>query len=65
MYINLKGIGKVIFVSVLRILLICKFLNFTVVLTKNYNFPKFAFNFPREEVKFIAITPTHITIHSF
>ena len=30
-YITMKGIGKIRFVSVLRIFLICKFLNFTAV----------------------------------
>ena len=30
-YITLKGIGKTLFVSVLRILRICKFLNFLAV----------------------------------
>ena len=34
MYITLKGIGKIPFVSVLRILLICRFLHFTTVFTK-------------------------------
>ena len=34
MYLSLKGIGKILFVSVLRILLICKFLNFTAAFTK-------------------------------
>ena len=34
MYLSLKGIGKILFVSVLRILLICKFLNFTAASTK-------------------------------
>ena len=34
MYITLKRIGKILFVSALRILLICKFLNFTVIFTK-------------------------------
>ena len=33
-YINLKGIGKILFVLVLRILLISKFPNFTDVITK-------------------------------
>ena len=33
MYLTLKGIGKILFVSVVRILLICKFLNFTAVFT--------------------------------
>ena len=34
MYINLKGIGKIQFVLVLRILLIYKFLNFATVFVK-------------------------------
>ena len=34
MCMNLKGIGKILFVSVLRILIICKTLNFTAVFTK-------------------------------
>ena len=34
MYITLKGIGKILFASVLRILLLCKFLNFTTVFIK-------------------------------
>ena len=34
MYMSLKGIGKILFVSVLRILLICKTLNFTAFFTK-------------------------------
>ena len=34
MYITLKGIGKILFVSVLRILLICKFLNVTAAFTE-------------------------------
>ena len=34
MYTTLKGIGKIIFVSVIRIFLICKFLNFTAAFTK-------------------------------
>ena len=35
-YITLKGkgIGKILFISVLRILLICKFLNFTAAFTE-------------------------------
>ena len=36
MCITLKGIGKILLVSVLRILLICKFLNFTAVFTKKH-----------------------------
>ena len=39
-YITLKGIGKVLFVSVLRILLICKFLKFTTVFTKKIKVSK-------------------------
>ena len=66
MYITLKDSGKVLFVSVFRILLICKFLNFTVVFTnKKENFPKFAFNFLCGKVNFSLIHRTHITIHSF
>ena len=44
MYITLKEIGEIFFVSVLRILLICKFLNFIAVFTKKEkkNFVKFA-----------------------
>ena len=34
MYITLKKIGKILFASVLRILLICKFRNFTVAFGK-------------------------------
>ena len=34
MYITSKRIGKILFVLVLRILLIFKFLNFTALLTK-------------------------------
>ena len=63
MYVTLRGIGKILFVSVLRILLICKFLNFTAVFTKKKN-PKFAYNFPYGKVNFSLIHPTHITIHS-
>ena len=35
MYITLKGIGKIMFASVVRMLLICKFLHFTALITKN------------------------------
>ena len=59
MYLSLKGIGKILFVSVLRILLICK-----PSLIK-LKFPKFAFNFLCEKVIFSLINQTHITIHSF
>ena len=34
MYITLKEIGKILFVSVLRILVICKFVGFTTVFTE-------------------------------
>ena len=34
MYIALKGIRKILFASGLRILLVCKFVNFTTVFTK-------------------------------
>ena len=37
MYITLTGIKKILFVPALRILLICKFLNFVAVFTKNKN----------------------------
>ena len=66
MYITLKGIGKIIFVLVVRIFLICKFLNFTSAFTKKkLNFPKFAFNFPCEKVNFSLIHQTYITIQSY
>ena len=38
MYLNLKGIRKILFVSVLRILLICKTLNFTATFTNKIKF---------------------------
>ena len=66
MYITLKGIGKTLFVSVLRIFLICKFLNFTTAFTtKKLNFPEFAYNFPCDKVNFNVIQSIHITIRSF
>ena len=66
MYITLKGIGKSLLVSVLGILLICKFLNFTVVFTKKkFNFRKISYNFLCEKVNFSLIHRTHNTIHSF
>ena len=44
MYITLKGIGKTMFVSMLRILLICETLNFTAVFhQKKVMLPKFTF----------------------
>ena len=45
MYITLKGIGKILFVSVLKILLICKFLNFTVVVIKKIKISKVCIQF--------------------
>ena len=66
-YLSLKGIGKILFVSLLKILLICKTLNFTArppSLVK-LKFPLFAFNFLCEKVIFSLIHQTHITIHSF
>ena len=65
MYITLKGIGKILFVSVLRMLLICKFLKCTTTFTKKLNFPKFAFNFPCQKVNFSLKHRPHITIHRF
>ena len=44
-------------VSVLRILLNCKFLNFAIVFTKKINFPEFAYNFRCEKVNFSLIRP--------
>ena len=53
MYIILKGIEKILFVSVLRILLICKFLNFTAVFTKNKTkLSRVAYDFPCEKANF-------------
>ena len=40
MCMTLKEIGKILFVLVLGILLICKFLDFTVVSTKNIKLSK-------------------------
>ena len=45
MYITLKGIGKILFVSVLRILLICEFLNFTAAFTKKIKLSKVCIQF--------------------
>ena len=36
MYIKLKGVGKLLSVSLLTILLICKFINITAIFTKNF-----------------------------
>ena len=65
MYITLKRIRKILFVSVLRILLICKFVNFTTVLTnKKFKLSRFTCIFPSEKVNFSLINPIHITIYS-
>ena len=45
MYLSLKGIGKILFVSVLRILLICKTLNFTAAFTKKIKVSKVCIQF--------------------
>ena len=56
MYIPLNGIGKITYVSVLRVLLICKSLNFTAVFTeKKLNFSGSACNFLYEKVNFNLI----------
>ena len=57
MYIIMEGLGTVLFVSVLRVLQTCKFLNFTAVLTKKKNFPKFAYSFPSKKVNFSLTYP--------
>ena len=57
MYITSKRTEKILFVSVLRILPICKFLTFPAVFTKK--------NFPCEKVIFSLIHPTYVTIHGF
>ena len=57
---NLKRNWKNLFVSVLRILLICTFLNFIAVFTKKQTFQSL-----HKSVNFSLIHPTHITIHSF
>ena len=57
MYITLKGTGKIPFVSVLRILLICKFLNIMAVFTEKFS--KFPNNFPCKKVNLILMHPTH------
>ena len=44
MYITLKGIGKILFISVLRILLICKFLRFTPPSLKKIKLSKVCIN---------------------
>ena len=64
MYITLKEIGNILFVSVLRILLMYKFLNFPIVFTEK-NFPEFPNNFLCEKVNISLIHPIHFTIHIF
>ena len=64
-YITLKGIKKILFVSVLRTLLIFKFLNFTAVFTKKrIRLSKICMQYSMSEVDFSLIHPTHINIHS-
>ena len=48
MYIILKGTGKILYALELRILLICKFLNFTAPSLKKLNFQKFTTNLFRQ-----------------
>ena len=63
--ITLKGIKKILFVSVLRTLLIFKFLNFTAVFTKKrIRLSKICMQYSMSEVDFSLIHPTHINIHS-
>ena len=58
MYITLKEIEKILFVSVLRIFLICRFLDFTNVFTKKeLSFQNFAYNFLCENVNINLIHP--------
>ena len=65
MYITLKGIKKILFVSVLRILLIFKFLNFTAGSTKKrIRLSKICMQYSMSEVNFSLIHPTHINIYS-
>ena len=56
MFIILQGIGKILFVSVLKI-------NGRLHKQK-LNFSEFAQNFSCEKVNFNLIHPTHVTIHS-
>ena len=67
MYITLNGIGKILYVSVLRNLLICIFLNFMAVFSKKIklNFAESAYNFPCEKINLSLIDATHITILCF
>ena len=59
MYITLKGIGKLPFVSMLTNLLISKFINFTIF------FNKPAYSFSCVKVSFNLINTTHVTIYSY
>ena len=45
MYVNLKEIGNTLFVSVLRILLVCKLLNFMTVFSKKIKLSKVCIQF--------------------
>ena len=64
-YITLKKIRKILFVLVLRIFSIYKFLNFTTIVSKNLNTPEFVYNFAREKVNFSLRHAIYIIIHSF
>ena len=64
MYITLKGIEKSLFAWVLRIFLIRKFLNFTVVFTKKAQI-FFSLHTIFHVRKLILIYSTDMTIHSF
>ena len=51
MYMTLKEIGEILLVLLLKILLICKLLNFTAAfIKKKLNFPKFAYNFSEADL---------------
>ena len=52
MYITLKGLEKILFVLLLRIVLMYNFLNFPAVFTKKKFSLKLAYNFPCEKVNF-------------
>ena len=63
MCIALKGVEKILFVLVLRILLIFRFLKFTAVFGKKTFLV--CIQFLREKVNFSLIHPTHITFMVF
>ena len=71
MYITLKGIGKTMFVSMLRILLIRETLNFTAAFTKKkLSFQNLHSIFRVRQLISVSyyeviLYRNHITIHSF